>query len=276
MRRSRSGFTLAELLVSIAVLAIIVVLTSKMINSVAGAITLGSRRLDVESQVRPVLDRIGYDLSQMVRRSDVDYHVKSSLNTELGNDQIAFFASTPGYYPSPGTPSSLSLVSYRINSDSNSLSYNRMERMGKGLLWSGVSSIPGLIFGLQAIYNNWPNATSVSAADPDYELVAPQIFRFEYFYILNTGAASVQPGATGMRDIAAISVVVAAIDQKSRLLLSEEQIDPLIAKLVDFSSGMKGSELTTRWQSALNAATGMPRPALNGIRIYQRYFVTQP
>lgn len=276
MRRSNNGFTLAELLVSIAVLTIIVLLTSKMINSAASAITFGTKRLDVESQVRPVFDRMGLDLAQMVRRPDVDYYVKGPLDTEAGNDRIAFFCNTPGYYPSSGSASSLSLVSYRINSDSMSLSYNQMERMGKGLLWSGSGASPqALLFGIQTIYNNWPAATNGSTADPDYELIAPQIFRFEYFYVLNTGVVSDQPGATGMKDIAAISVVVAAIDQKSRVLLSGQQMNTLITNLVDFAPTMRASDLATTWQSTLNATTGIPRTAINGIRVYQRYFLTQ-
>lgn len=276
MRHSRNGFTLAELLVSIAVLTIIVLLTSKMVDNAANAITLGTKRLNVESQVRPVFGRMGLDFAKMVRRPDVDCYVKGPLDPEVGNDRIAFFCNTPGYYPSSGSASSLSLVSYRINSDSNSLSYGRMERMGKGLLWSGVSSLPGLIFGIQSIYNNWPAATSGSTADADYELIAPQIFRFEYFYVLNTGAVSDQPGAPGMKDIAAISVVVAAVDQKSRVPLSDQQMDTLITNLVDFAPSMRASDLATAWQSTLNAITGMPRPAINGIRVYQRYFATQP
>ena len=276
MRRTQNGFTLAELLVSIAVLTLIVLLTSKMVNSAANAITLGTKRLDVESQLRPVLDRMGLDFAKMVRRPDVDYYVKGPLDPEAGNDRIAFFCNTPGYYPTTGSQSPFSLVSYRINSDSNSLSYNQMERMGKGLLWSGVSSTPGMIFGIQAIFNNWPNATSSTATDADFELIGPQIFRFEYFYILKTGVASDQPGANGLKDVAAISVLVAAIDQKSRVLLSDSQVQDIVAGLVDFNPGMKASDLATSWQASLNATASAPRTAVSAIRVYQRYFPVTP
>ena len=36
--------------------------------------------------------------------------------------------------------SPLSLVAYRVNADPTSASYNKLERMGKGLVWNGVSS----------------------------------------------------------------------------------------------------------------------------------------
>ena len=56
-----------------------------------------------------------------------------------GNDQIAFYSAVPGYYPPTGLQSPVSLVAYRINSNSNSSSYNKMERMGKGLIWNGIA-----------------------------------------------------------------------------------------------------------------------------------------
>ena len=227
---------------------------------------------------RPVFNRMTIDFSQMIKRSDVDYYVKSDLNPEVGNDRIAFFCNTPGYYPSTGSQSPLSLVAYRINSDSSSASQNRMERLGKGLVWNGVSTTDTpVLFGLQTILNNWPAATDKSLTDADYELIAPQIFRFEYFYLLKTGAISDSPGVAGMQDVAAISVTVAAIDPKSRVLLSDSQMAALISRLKDFDATKPGYDLTMSWQSTLNGIADMPRVAINGVRIYQRYFcLTSP
>jgi len=120
-----------------------------------------------------------------------------------------------------------------------------MERMSKGLVWTGVSTtnIP-VLFGPQAIITNWPAAADSSSADADYELIAPQIFRFEYFYLLKTGSITDTPGAQGMQDVSAISVVVAAMDQKSRQLLSDSQVTSLIGRLKDLIVRSPG----TTWQ----------------------------
>jgi len=278
MRRPPGGFTLAELLVSITILALLVLLLSRMVNSAADLATMGNKRMDTASQVRPVLDRMAVDFSQMIRRPDVDYYVKSNLDPEAGNDRIAFFCGVEGYYPSSAGHSPVSLVAYRINSDATSASLNRMQRLSKGLEWNGYSSDKPFLFGLQAIVNNWPQATSNSAADPtlDYELIAPQIFRFEYFYLLKTGAISDLPGAAGMQDVAAISVAVAAIDQKSRALLSDAQVATLGGRLKDFDATKPIHDLTTSWQTMLDGTADMPRVAINGVRIYQRYFYLTP
>jgi hypothetical protein len=258
------------------VLTLLVLIASRMIDSAANLTAQGSKRMDADSQVRPLLNRMAIDVSQMIRRSDVDYYVKSSLDSEPGNDRIAFFCSAPGYYPATGSQSSLSLVSYRINAGLTS-AQNRMERLSKGLVWNGVSTTNNpIIFGLQAIFNNWPAATDATSTDADYELIAPQVFRFEYFYLLKTGAISNLPGASGMPDVAAISVAVAAIDQKSRILLSDSQVTDLIGRLKDFDPGQPSYDLTTSWQSTLDGIVDMPRVAISGVRIYQRYFYFMP
>lgn len=262
---------------SIAVLTLLVLIASRMVNSAANITTIGYGRMDAESQVRPVFERMAIDFAQMIKRSDVDYDVKSSQDNEVGNDRIAFFANSPGYYPSAGSQSPVSLISYRINSSNSSLSSNRMERLSKGLLWNGVSTTnTPLLFGLQTIVTNWPAAADSSSTDSDYELIGPQVFRFEYFYLLKTGLISDLPGAPAMQDVSAISVVIAAIDQKNRQLLSDSQLRTLIGRLKDFDSSKPASDLAASWQSTLNGTTDMPRAAVAGVRIYQRYFNLSP
>src|SRR5213082_772087 len=142
-RHHGAGFTLAELLVSVGVLVLLVLLATQLLNSAATITILGHKQMDADSQARQLLDRMAIDLAQMVKRSDVDYYVKSSATAPLrnvlqsGNDRIAFYSSVPGYYPSTGAQSPVSVVAYRINSVSSTSAYNKMERMGKGLLWNG-------------------------------------------------------------------------------------------------------------------------------------------
>jgi hypothetical protein len=266
------AFTLVEILVSITVLTLIILFVSRLFSSASALTTSGNKHMDADGQVRPLLDRIAIDLAQMVKRSDVDYFLKSSSNPQTGNDQIAFYSVVPGYATSPASP--VSLVAYRINIK------NQIERMAKGLIWNGDSS-PGIpvVFLPLTITTTWPPATDATR-DADYELTAPNVFRLEYYYVLRNGGTSDTPwdtaaghtGPGGMQDVAAISVAIAAIDPKSRVLLSDAQLATLAAGLNDFSSSMAPGALLTQWQTTLDAATGMPRSAIAGIRIYQRWF----
>src|SRR5260370_27971295 len=81
-----------------------------------------------------------------------------------------------------------------------------------------------------------------------------------------------------MQDIAALAVTIAAIDPKSRVLLSDGQIDNLITRLGEFNPATHTniSDLVTSWQTTLDGTTDMVRPAIAGIRVYQRSFDLLP
>jgi type II secretory pathway pseudopilin PulG len=341
-RLGEGGFTLVELVVTMGVLVLLVLLFTQLLNSAATITILGHKQMDADSQARQLLDRMAVDFAQMVKRTDIDYYLKSSSgnstgtppdcttctkqttddlnhNDPTGNDQIAFFASTSGYFPpapTPGSQSPISLIAYRVNSNANGPSYNKMERMGKGFFWNGISSSYKPILFLDTaptttIANKWPAAVSSSMPDPDgnYEIVGPQIFRFEYYYLLkgqvvngttynpvfsatpwdtNPNLVPLHTNVSGMRDVTAIIVDIAVIDPKSKVLLSDTTTPPQIAQvaaqLIDWGDASCGGcpsptqwqttpgLLRAQWQNALDGITNLPRPAISGIRLYERYF----
>jgi hypothetical protein len=302
-QRRVSSFTLVELLVTAGVVVLLVLLFTQLLNSAASITTLGHKLMDADSQARQVLDRMSIDFAQMVKRSDVDYFAKGTAapnsvgGTMAGNDQIAFYSAVPGYYPSgssTGSQSPVSLVAYRINSLSGATPYNKMERLGKGLVWNGVSADTPVVFMPRTIGPSpdwpsgaWPAAVSSSLADPDgsYEIIGSQVFRFEYYYLLNNGSFSGTPWNTsaghtavnGMQDVSAIVVDIAVIDPKSKLLLRDADIVTFTTSgaanfLSDYASGMVPGQLRAQWQNTLNGITSLPRPAISGIRVYERYF----
>jgi hypothetical protein len=282
--RRLAAFTLAELLVTVGVLVLLVLLFTQLLNSTASITTLGHKQIDADSQARQLLDRMAIDFAQLVKRSDLDFFAKGTSapnsvgGAMAGNDLIAFFSAVPGYYPTQGYQSPVSLVAYRVNSGSN-----KMERMGKGLLWNAATPTPApvvfmpLTIGPSAAVplGTWPAATSTSASDADYELIGPQVFRFEYRYLRTDGSLSVTPPAD-VSGIAAIIADIAVIDSKSKVLLTDAQITSLAGQLGDYTSGMAPGQLRNNWQNALNANTTLPRPALSGVRLYERFFYLSP
>jgi prepilin-type N-terminal cleavage/methylation domain-containing protein len=279
VRENRHAFTLIEMLISMVIVALIVVFVNRLFSSAASVTTAGNKHIDCDLQARQVFDRMAIDLAQMVKRPDVDSYVKSDVDLEIGNDKIAFFSQVPGYYPSIGSQSPTSLVAYRVNSDSSSAAFNRMERMGKGLVWNAVSPTDKpVIFGLRAIFNNWPTATDDKSPDPDYETIGPQIFRFEYFYLLKDGSLALNNPTPGMEGVAAISVCIAVLDPKSKVLVSNAQISTLVGRMNDFSfsPSVRPGDLLKQWQTALDNTNDIPRPAISAIRLYQRAFYLLP
>jgi hypothetical protein len=301
-RRRRAAFTLAELLVSMGVLVLLVLLFTQLLNSAATTMTLGNKRMDANSPARQLLDRMAIDFCQMLKRTDVSYYVKTTGNTQAGNDQIAFFSAVPGYYSQAGYNSNASLVAYRINQDTSlgNPAYLKLERMGKGLALNGAytTSIPLLFLDsttspTTTIQNIWPAAASSTTADSDYERTGSQVFRFEYYYLLSStpsvGTANqlsagpwTNVNSFVIKDVAAIVVAIAVIEPKSKVLIRDSDLASLSSSLVDFGNAGAPScpspqwqnpgQLLAQWQCALDANTSLPRAAISSIRLYERYF----
>src|SRR5580765_2190827 len=128
--KAHRAFTLAEMLVSIAVLTLVVLFVAQLMKSATTITSLGNKRVDADTQARMLFDRMAVDFNQMLKRNDVSYWVKTASNPEPGNDQIAFFSAVPGNNSTVTTTmnSRFSLVAYRVNTDPTSASYNKLER----------------------------------------------------------------------------------------------------------------------------------------------------
>jgi prepilin-type N-terminal cleavage/methylation domain-containing protein len=291
MRRSRNAFTLVELLVAMSILVLLTLTLARLFDAASNATTSSNKRMGADAEARPVLDRLTIDIAGIVKRSEIDYYFKSPASPQTlsgsvpGNDQFAFFSQVAGYYPSTGSQSPLSLVAYRINSDSTSHAFTRIERLGKGLLWNGVSTTSEpIVFLPLRISSIWPAATT-SIPDPqnDYEIIAPTVFRFEYYYLLKNGSFSSTPWDTGaghssvngLRDVAALVVALASTDKTSRELISSTQLNGLAVSMADYDTTMQTGDLLRQWQSAVDTSTitpPIPRAALSAIRVYERFF----
>jgi len=155
-----AGFTLVELLVTIAVLAIILVVAAKILSTTGTLTTVNNKHMDANDQARMVFDRMADDFASIVRRKDVDYlfwkNTPAATPTTGVNDVMYFYTEGASYFDSSTFGSSLvagylypeleknsvSLVGYRVNNNggtysSTDTSYYQFERLGKALSWDG-------------------------------------------------------------------------------------------------------------------------------------------
>jgi len=274
-RTRHGGFTLAELLVSIFVIAILILMVAQLMNSAAALTKTGHKHVSTDTQARTVFDRMALDFAQMVKRTDVDYYVKGITLYQHGNghgygrhgttsqpvnDQLAFFTQVPSYYAST-SQSPISLVAYRVNQNTTTgyPAYLKLERLGRGLPWNGggSNSNPPLVFLPVTIGSLWPwainnNSTcggngGNNSCDPNryYETIGPGVFRMEYYYVLKNGRATDYPWNTdaghssiagiGLGDVEAIGVVVAVIDPAARALINAANPSSLFDLASDLS-----------------------------------------
>jgi Tfp pilus assembly protein PilV len=267
----------------------------------------------------------------------------SGHNNDLSSDQIAFYSQVPAYNPNPATYSStkqspISLIAYRVNEGNanNNPAYGRLERMSKGLLWNGVANdtnstaIYPIVFQTGQIDSScggnscpcngtvgpWANAWSGaicntnSSTDVDYEIIGPNVFRFEYYYLLKNGRVSGwpwdrfdyptqqtinNPVKLGLSQVRAIAVSIAVIDPASRALIQQASANTAYGNILDVAASLpdfknscgRGNaqksigDLEDQWKGIIEsiAQTGqadqgklIPREAAKGIRVYNRYF----
>lgn len=296
-RHSPCGFTLIELLLAMTILALLMAMISQMFDSATSMITRENKHMDADAQARALLDRMAVDLGCMLKRQDVDYYLKSAANPQPGNDQLAFYSEVPGYYPATGSQSPVSLVGYRLNTNSPQL-----ERLSKGLVWNGVSPTDTPLVFLNGssstggtLASTWPTAISPTAVDADYELTGPQVFRFEYYYVLtgravntttmlpsilsdtpwDTRAPLAHTKVDGLQDVAGLVIVIAVMDASSRQSITDAQLTALGAEMKDFSPTMKTGDLEAQWQAAVNDSH-LRRSASSAVRIYGRSYSLNP
>jgi Tfp pilus assembly protein PilV len=264
-KNRRAGFTLVEILVSFTILGLIMVGVAQMMNCALSA-TLGSyKHMDADTEARLVLDRMAFDISRITKRTDVDYFFKKNT----GNDQMAFYTESGGYFPTGTTTTQdgdVSLVGYMINSN------NQLVRLSKGLVWNGVNnSAPAMVFNPLAnatgfsLVNNTLTTTSwngsangiANGTDANYQVIGDQVFRLEYCFLVQTSptgtqyTASAPPTTTkayyndspwvspyttspnALRDVTAIVVTIAILDNNSRTIAGNTALQTAASSLAD-------------------------------------------
>ena len=81
----------------------------------------------------------------------------------------------------------------------------------------------------------------------------------------------------GLRDVAAIGVAIAVIDSKSRVLVTDAQLNALAGQMNDFDPAVmtKIGALEAQWNAAIAAST-LPLALRPAIHVYGRCFYLAP
>jgi len=222
-----SGFSILELLVSMAVFALLAVLVAQLTISATAVSTSGTKRMDADSQARLIFDRMANDFAKMVKRPDVD----CIFAKQPGNDAMFFYSEGPAYSSANLTKTeknTVALVGYRINTNSTkyqppdyTAGYPVLERLGETLAWDGTTSNdataaqdntePGgmVFFSYPAgsatpdpagtLDGNWSKTIGTAAnnyadgTDEDYHVLSDTVYRMEIAFLLTDGTISTRP-----------------------------------------------------------------------------------
>jgi prepilin-type N-terminal cleavage/methylation domain-containing protein len=214
--RSATGFTLVELLVSMAVLVLLIALILELFNSATATATVSRQHIDADEAARLVFDRMAGDFGRMVKRPDVNYifYKNNAAGSSGSSDAMFFYSEAPGYLDptvssstaATGGASTVSLVGYRINQ--NNAVYPGtpvMERLGETLTWAGQPYNPatlnpgGMLFLPATLAGNWYATIGtppyLNQTTEHYQVLSDMVFRMEFCFLLKSGAYTI-PGAT--------------------------------------------------------------------------------
>ena len=284
-----SAFTLIELVLAVGVLVMLVILVGRLMSGATLAINQSGKRMDSDSQVRIIFDRMANDFGAIVRRQDVDY----IFAKQNGNDTMYFFSEAAKYFDtsvSDSAKSSLALVGYRVNSSF------QLERLSRGLTWDGQvgpSPAPGSMVFLTPSGSLTPvewqhncrklgrrgrsRARLFERNRGRLPLIGDQVYRLEVSFLQTNGTISTSVTAyNGLQGISAIIVAIGMLDNGSRLLAAPNgQITttvgvPMVNALPDAMDGT--SPLQTWRASSYLTSSGISPAAASQLRIYERTF----
>ena len=311
-RPRQSAFTLVEMLVSVAVLALMVVMVSQLTNSAATTVGNSGKHMDADTEARLLFNRMAYETQKMVKRQDVDYSTfKQPASTYLTvygggaqpanlqnnqNDQFAFYSETNGYFTSNTISGSdkapVSLIAYKVDNQLYPAgSVPVLWRLGKGLGWEPNNASGGwenMVYLPMTFDKRWPKGKLFDTTDPSYQTISPQVFRFEYTYLLKATASkaarfSITPWDTaatapahtsinGFKDVNAIVVAIALLDSTSRVIVRD------YTNLINaFPDAVDNKDIESQWLPVLNSPSfatvaKIPQTAASAVRVYQRTF----
>jgi Tfp pilus assembly protein PilV len=178
------GFTLVEVLISIAVLVMALVLVSQLTSGISSLTMNANKRSDADGQARLVFNRLAADISKMVRRADVDY----LFSKQTGNDSISFYSEYFGSGSNTTDPT-ISVVGYRINNVASQGA--QLERGAENRTWSTVTYAFSNTISAQRLVTSVTNPTTLPSINGvNYQALADQVFRFEFCFLLCDGSLS--------------------------------------------------------------------------------------
>jgi prepilin-type N-terminal cleavage/methylation domain-containing protein len=268
--KGRSAFTLVELLVAIAVAALLLAALGTILGFISQSYNRSSLETSTLFQARFALDKIGRDLDARPNRSDLPV----SILSQAGNDAMLFYAAVPSATPVAPNARGLALVAYRINQSATGTKYE-LQRAANGVSWDATSPL--------ATVNSLLASSITPPADDDYDTASEAVFRMECSTINTAGSIKAQAPSDPSdfsRQVSVIVVTVAALDLKARAMLTNANSQ--LALLVNqFSDAVDGTLPAAGWTqklnniSALSSATGIPVKVLSSIRISTRTYHVQ-
>lgn len=206
------AFTLVELLLVMAIFAMMALMMLRMVGNTTELISRAEKRIDTDAQSRLIFDRMASDFQGMAKNPSVNFW----FNAQTGNDAFYFFSEATGHFADSDpygiastARNTVSLVGYRVSDVTSGNTRFELERLGRGLHWfdyapgsgdsTSVCYLPSTISTnfstpLSDPYNNSSNPQpGGNSGVPQWDVVGNLVVRMECCLLLKDGSLSVLP-----------------------------------------------------------------------------------
>jgi len=250
-RLSRKAFTLIELLVAMAVLTLIMMLFTQVLNSVSGAYSRGRNDAESYSTGRALLDAIGRDLQGAFIREDLVSF------PEAGNSRrLAFYTAQAGIADDPVAIRDLSFVEYYQSQEEDIAALIRADA---DIEWSSVEKIA---FG------------STTPPTPTPRTLSNGVLAFDYRFITSDGVVARKPAKPS--SVIAVRISLAVVDPKTMQVI--RRTNALSGMKTALQTAVEEETLLSArsaWEGWINTAS-YPGSVLGGVRFFERVVPLNP
>ncbi|MDR1191248.1 MAG: prepilin-type N-terminal cleavage/methylation domain-containing protein [Verrucomicrobiales bacterium] len=298
LAHQRKGFTLVEVLVAETVFLVLLIVVMQLVFGTTKITQHQKQQIDAMTEARQALDRMKLDWTSRVRRGDV----VAVFEKRSGNDEFRLLSQVFSYDNSDNSEArkSLAAVSYRINDGAVSTKPEQVLLRGAlGYIWQSNTPDDPKLLKFPFSMPKFDTDTAIN----NYEVMGQNVFRMEICFLRKVSTTAESPYTVELNDVResnpvvpytgdnidalnltsdrllGVVVCVAVIGEQGKKILGD---DPsALAELAEQLEDVTAADMNNRidplakWTEAIEQpdfASGVPRPVVASIRVYQRVF----
>ncbi len=257
--RSPRGFTLVELLLAMAILAVVLAMFAAAVGAVSRTWLQGVSRIETFTKARVILSLLDRDIQSLVMRRDL-----AAFVDDAGSNSFAFYTQVNGLQGNR----QLSLVRYAItNTGTNSM----LQRWDYGMAYTN-STLP------------LSNVTSLPVSTASPQDVTDGLLRFDWQFVTGNGTFKpayhfdyYNPDSPDNTRLLIVSII-ALDDRAFQLAVQTGKRTQLQDKLAGIPAA--GQTYGDYWNSKISSPSfgqDLPETVSGGVRVFERrYSLNQP
>jgi prepilin-type N-terminal cleavage/methylation domain-containing protein len=267
-----SGFTLIEMLTSIAVFSLLMILLFNLTNTISHAWLSGQERINNFSKARAIVNIVSGDIHRGIFRADLpNFRYGCTYANGVfvnGTYTNAFYTRLPGSSTSASTTRNVTLVGYGINLTATNI---YLRRANLTIPWTGSGT---------KIPFQGPLDSQLTDAYAQAQEVAGGILDFEMLFIHEDGTSSKTYVYDSANRVISIGIGLVIVDDSTIKLLGQKN---QISSLHDlFTAAITGSQsMKYEWETKVLTSNfysnpSYPRQLANGLKTFEFYVSCSP